>query len=257
MSSYKAPGSGQNMPLSILGRSIVSTRGSYKNSPAGLTSSYDFHPLRVSGAWLCPFKSCHPWWDWMYSHKRLRPSQSGAGQDHQRGTGGMASRLWTHTSVQTSRLTTSKGPSRGPRHGYAGRCCPYVRWEPHAGSQCGELHQRTPPPNPPSPLLVLNTRCLKDNITPCQQAAGRLQVLGQEQSGAGISVFIRVRTRACSLRVFLMLAGSLNFKYFKNPFTQAFVILDVSIMNFSTKAPTTNIREQILLGTMPLHTFVY
>lgn len=171
----------------------------------------------------------------MCSHKRLHPSQSGVGQDHQRGTGGLASQLWTHTSVQTSRLTTSKGPSLGPRHGYAGHCCPYVCWEPHVGSSIRE-----------PPLLVLTTCCLKDNITPCKQAANRLQVLGQEQSGGGISVFIRGWTwwqyHMCVPHAFRV-TGFQILSHSQNPEvkTQAFAILHASIINFSMNSPITNI----------------
>ncbi|KAK5860188.1 hypothetical protein PBY51_021683 [Eleginops maclovinus] len=100
--------------------------------------------------------------------------------------GGLASRLWTHTSVQTSHLTTSKGPSLGP----------YMDMQATVVLMCAESLMlgvsvesciRDPPPP-----LVRTTCCLKDNITPCKQAADRLQVLGQEQSGGGITVFIRV-----------------------------------------------------------------
>lgn len=49
-SSFKASGSGQNMPLGILGRSIVFTRGSSKDFPAGRTSSYDFLPPRSASS---------------------------------------------------------------------------------------------------------------------------------------------------------------------------------------------------------------
>lgn len=61
-------------------------------------------------------------------------------------------------------------------------------------ASCWEQVWRASSETPPPPL-ALTTCCLKDNITPCKQAADRLQVLGQEQTRGGLSVFVRVRTR--------------------------------------------------------------
>lgn len=82
--------------------------------------------------------------------------------------GVLASRLQTLTSVQTSCRTVSKGPSRAPKHGYAVRCCPCVR-------SCWAPSKEQPPQRQ------------EDNITPCRQAADRLQVLGQLQNSVRVS----------------------------------------------------------------------
>lgn len=83
----------------------------------------------------------------LVQHQKTSPQE--AGQDHQRGT------LWTHTSVQTSCLTASKGPSRGLRHGCANCRCPCAHF---------------PTPTPP----VFITCC---DITACKQSASRFWIM--------------------------------------------------------------------------------
>lgn len=138
----------QNMLLSIMGRSIVSPA-------AGLTSSDDFLVKQCQRPHSVPSSHVNPRWDSICSQRRLHPSQSGVGRDHQKGTeGSTTSLLWTHTSVQTSHPTTSKEPSRGHRRGYPDHCCPYVYSEPVWRA----LHER--PEDPPPPIqLVLTTCC--------------------------------------------------------------------------------------------------
>lgn len=111
--------------------------------------------------------------------KRGSVSEPDGGQDHQRGTGGLASQLWTHTSVQTSHQTASKGPCCGPRLGYARATV--VLGERHSGIEHGELSQRT--------LLCSCLSCWKYSITPCKQAHGWLQILGHKHEAG--SVFLQ------------------------------------------------------------------
>lgn len=109
-------------------------------------------------------------------------------------------------------------------------------------ASCWEQVWRASSETPSPPPLALTTCCLKDNITPCKQAADRLQVLGQEQTRGGLSVFVRVRTRpewrhhtcvlhACRGTEVQILSNSQNLQ------TLDFVIIDVSQIYFSTNLP--------------------
>lgn len=99
-------------------------------------------PPKRTDIWPHPFNNVM--WPAMELVQHQKTSPQEAGQDHQRGT------LWTHTSVQTSCLTASKGPSRGLRHGCANCRCPCAHF---------------PTPTPP----VFITCC---DITACKQSAG-------------------------------------------------------------------------------------
>lgn len=174
MSSFQEWGSGQNMALGILVRSIVSTGGSYKNSPAGQTSSCDFLPLRESEAWLCPFNSCHPWWDWMCSQEALSfPVRGGPGPPE--GYWGVWPLGFGPTHLCKHHVwPPQRGPAADPDMDMQATVVLMCAGSLMLGTSVESSIRETLPP------LVLTTCCLKDNITPCKQAADRLQVLGQE-----------------------------------------------------------------------------
>lgn len=95
-------------------------------------------PSECTRTWLCPFKLCHPWWDWMRSYKWL-PSQGWARTTRRvRGVGLLALDPHICANIMSDYF---KGAS--PRT-QTWICRPLLSlrvlrascWEP----QCGELH---------------------------------------------------------------------------------------------------------------------